>query len=891
MMNGSIRRTGWMVGLAAWASLGTTVASPDWEQVKFRLPRPAVFQIEVVPISAGTPPAPIEWLGARPTGGSSQAVELGSRVVVQLETPASLPELIAHRQLTLARTVTSNLFILQASDAPTAAREANRLAALPRVTISYPVMRRRANLHSAYAARPNDPYFYVQWPLEHRNTNGMVVGPDLNVRAAWPVTRGEGVTVAVVDSGVELNHVELIQRAEGAPHHNFSDGTTNAIPWGGTLSWAHGTEVAGLAVAEADNGQGLAGVAPAARLASWQILDPSGGLVSDELLMDAYQFSSNVVSVQNHGWGIPGAGQYGPSPLEQIGLSNALSFGRDGRGVVMLRSGGNSRADGNNANDNAYASDPRVIAVAAVGVRGRAATNSNPGACLLVAAPGGETGAGLFTTDLLGTHGANFLNYFPPNEHLSDYVFDALGFVGTSAASALISGVSALVLSANPALTIRDVQQIVLLSAWHFDSADPDLTRNGAGLLVSHNVGFGVPDAGEAVRLAQLWPNRPAPTTVTVTNSTVTEIPDDGLRVEVVGDGVAPGLASIRTLPGTGPHADEATLFLPLVDVGLATNAIGADLTGKAALIQRGTNNYADKINFAAQAGAAFAVVHNFATNTSGSGAPGGDQLVPMGGTDFTPIPAVFVSYSDGVALRALFATNTAARARIRLTNTNLLFTVTHSLLCEHVGLRLQTDHPLRGDLRITLVSPAGTRSVLQRYNADINPGPSDWTYYSTHHFFESSVGEWRLFVSDEGLDATGSVHFASLMLTGVPITDTDTDGLDDDWEIAHFGSLGLGPQDDPDGDGYSNAREQVMGTDPSKPDRAFVLDLSRWSDTVNRLSWPGVTNRNYEVWGTPDLNLPMNLLTNVPGQLPETEWFSPLTNSVPTFFRVRGEP
>jgi subtilisin-like proprotein convertase family protein len=557
----------------------------------------------------------------------------------------------------------------------------------------------------------------------------------------------------------------------------------------------------------------------------------------------------------------------------------------------MVRSGGNNRTEGNNANDNAYASDPRVIAVAAVGSSGRAASYSNPGACLLVAAPGGEVNAGLFSTDLLGTRGANFLNYFPPNEHLNDYALDVLGFTGTSPAAALVSGVSALVLSANPELTTRDVQQILALSARHFDSADPDLIRNGAGLLVSHNVGFGVPDAGEAVRLAQLWPNRPAPTLLTVTNTTMAEIPDDGLRVEVVGEGVPPSLASLRTLPGTGPHADEPTASLPLVDVGLATNAIGADLTGKAALILRGTNNYADKITFAAQAGAAFAVVYNYATNTSGSGAPGGDQLVPMGGTDFTPIPAVFVSHRDGVALQGLCATNAAARARIRLTNTNLLFAVTDSLLCEHVGLRLQTDHPLRGDLRITLVSPAGTRSVLQRYNADTNAGPSDWTYYSTHHFFESSVGEWALFVSDEGLDATGSVHLASLMVTGVPITDTDTDGLDDAWEMAHFGSLGPGPRDDPDGDGYSNAREQVMGTDPLKPDREFALDLSRWNAALNRLSWPGVANRSYEVWGTSNLNQPMSLLTNVPGQCPDTEWFSPFTNATPAFFRVRSEP
>lgn len=891
MTNHPLLRPSWRASLAVSAVFASALASTHQELARWKLPRPTTFEIEAATPSPRSSSPGAEWLRARPIG-STHAIEFGSRVVVQLAAPSSLPALLASRPLALSRTVTSNLFLLQAPDALTAAREAGRLAALPGVSVSYPVLRRPAQLHNAYARRPNDPHFNVQWPLEHRNADGSTVGPDLNVRAAWPVTRGEGVTLAVADVGVELNHVELIQRAEGAPHRSFGEGSTNGRPWGAAASWAHGTEVAGLAVAEADNQQGLAGVAPHARLASWRIFTTNLTLVSDEQLMDAYHFSSNLVSVQNHSWGILGEGQDGPSPLEQVGLSNALTHGRGGRGVVMVRSAGNNRPDGINANDNAYASDPRVVAVAAVDLRGRAASYSNPGASLLVAAPGGDDSAKLFTTDLLGTQGANFLSYYPPYEYLSDYVFDSLGFTGTSAAAPLISGVVALVLSANPELTIRDVQQILLLSARHFDLTDPDLTRNGAGLWVSHNVGFGVPDAGEAVRLAQLWPNRPAPTTVTLTNSTIVEIPDDGLRVATVGDGLPPELASLRSLPSTGPHADEPTARLPLVDVGLATNTIGTDLTGKAALIQRGTNTYADKINFAARAGAAFAVIYNFATNTSGAGAPGGDQLIPMGNTDFTPIPAVFIGHSDGVALQALLATNANARARIQLTNTLLTFFVTTPLLCEHVGVRVQTDHPVRGDLRLTLVSPAGTRSVLQRYNSDLSPGPVDWTYYSTHHFLERTVGEWRLSVSDEGEPgASGSVHWTSLSLTGVPITDSDADGLDDPWESTQLGSLGLGPQDDPDGDGFSNAREQVMGTDPLRSDREFALDLSRWNASLYRLSWPGVTNQNYEVRGTPDLNLPLSHLSNVPGRFPDTEWFAPITNSAPAFFRVRTAP
>ena len=350
-------------------------------------------------------------------------------------------------------------------------------------------------------------------------------------------------------------------------------------------------------------------------------------------------------------------------------------------------------------------------------------------------------------------------------------------------------------------------------------------------------------------------------------------------------------LASIRTLPGTGPHADTPTGILPLVYVGLATNPITANLTNKAALIERGTNNFADKINFAAQAGAAFAVVYNFATNTSGSGAPGGDQLIPMGGTDFTPIPAVFIGNSDGEALKNLFATNSEALAQIHLETTNYLFTVTNTLVCEHVAVRVQTDHPLRGDLRITLVSPQGTRSVLQRYNSDTNAGPADWTYYSTHHFFEGSAGTWTLAFSDEFQDAIGSVQLASLIIEGVAITDSDHDGLDDGWEEARLGNkLDYGPQDDPDGDGYSNAREQVMGTDPLAADVVFQLDLSQWDKKLARLSWRGVTNRNYEVLAGTNVAT-LTLQTNLPGRFPETEWFTPYTNATQQFFRARSVP
>lgn len=858
---------------------------------QFRTPHALVCRVEETPAARGTQP---EWLKVF-VGQSTNTMELGSRIAIQIKPGTDLKKIIGGRASKLSRNVAPNVFILQAPDAMTAIHEAEAFAKLSDVLASYPVMRREADLHGAYAKLPNDPYFRTQWNLGARNSDGSVAGPNMNVRGAWPVTRGEGMTMAVADVGVELDHLELSQRVAGAPHFNFTTQMANGLPASTGSTWAHGTEVSGLAVAEANNGRGMVGVAPKANLASWVIFtSPSQLLASDEQLMDMYQYASNTVAVQNHSWGSVGLRLDGPSLLEQVGISNALTHGRFGRGVIMIRSGGNDRTLGANSNDDAYPSDPRVISVAAVRKDGRAASYSEPGASILVAAPSGDPSGGfngLFSTDLLGLNGANQISFCPPwdpdcpNKDLSDYVFDAGGFSGTSAATPQVAGVAALILSANTNLTYRDVQQILISSVRHFDFADPDLTTNGAGFRVSHNVGFGVPDAGVAVNLASAWPNRPPQTNITLTATNSAAIPDDGLRLLISGDLTN----SIRTLPSTGIQPDLPTSILPFVDIGFASTTITQSLVGKAALIQRGGGaNYTDKINRAAQAGAEFAVVYNSAT--ASSGCPGGDQLCNMGGTDFVPIPALFIGHTDGIALTNLLGQGSNILAQLKLETTNYSFAVTNTLIAEHVGVRLMTDHPLRGDLRITLVSPQGTRSILQRYNGDTDPGPVDWTYYSTHHFYESSAGDWTVFFGDEYEGNVGNVLGVSLNINGVPIFDSDADGLDDAWEDANFDSLVYGPKDDPDLDGYSNAREQIMQTHPNVNEVIFRLGVSPLDQRLMRLSWPGSEHFHYEVQsGTNVANL--NVVTHIPGRFPETEWFTPYTNSAAQFFRVRAVP
>jgi subtilisin family serine protease len=845
-----------------------------------------------------------DWLTASIEDGSTNVVAFGSRIVLQLQSPEDLKHLTAGSSLTLTLTVQSNLFILQAPDALTALREAARLAGLPEVTAAYPVMQRESGQHGTYAARGTDPFaipfFFTslgqtiesQWPIENRDGNSARRGLDLNIMGAWSYSRGEEVTVAVSDGGVELTHPELTNRVTGAPHYNFDLQNTNANPRGGASGdplvafWTHATAVAGLIAAEGDNGRGMIGVAPKAKIASWVVHLTNSFLVSDDRLMDMYQYASNIVAVQNHSWGA-GNGlrqQRGPTLLEQVGIENAVTQGRNGLGAIMVRSAGNDRNIAASANDDGYLNDPRVITVGAVSQGGRVTAYSERGACILLGAPGGgDNGQGLLTLDLVGHEkGINAGVIYPGD--LSDYIFGVQGFTGTSAAAPLVSGIAALLLSTNPNLGFRDVQHLLALSARHWDLADPDLSTNGAGLRVSHNLGFGVPNAGHAAELARTWTNRPALVTLAFTNESTAGIPDAGLRIEVTGEEIPGPLSSIVAFPTFAPAQDQPTPALRLVDVGTAITVPAVNLTNKGALILRGGGaSFGTKLNNVAQAGAAFAIIYN---STNG----GGFNFSLIADTSFS-IPSGFVGNSTGENLKALMATNASALARLALLSTNQVFTVTNTLLCEQIGVRVQTDHPVRGDLRITVRSPQGTRSVLQQINDDTTAGSTNWTHWTTHHFLESSAGEWTVSVADQLSGNTGSVKRVTLILRGTQITDTDRDGLDDNWETTRLTSLAYGPKDDPDRDGRSNALEQMAGSDSQGFGLAATPDLSRWGlfgSDLMRISWPSAPQYQYQVWGGSNVAA-LTLISNVAGVFPEGECFVPYSSTTPAFYQVRA--
>ena len=873
----------------SFVSIALQVENDRYRRVEFLEPHPQVYYVRTArqdaenaadksSSEASLPSNSQEWLPAKIGSPSGDEVHLSRQIVLKTEAPVP-EETIRRLSLETVRQIHPRLIILAAADPLRALETAQALCRKPGTLACYPVMRRSYRRAGKFSPRPNDTYFSQCWHVDNRDGQGQRQGVDLNLRSAWSAAKGQGVTVAVVDGELDLEHPDLSGRTQQGPHFNF--GATNPNN-GDFLDFdAHGTAVAGLIAAEGNNETGVIGAAPQANLSSLVIFDNQLGMdsvVDDLALMDAFQFRIDKIAVQNHSWG-PGpfrVQQAGIDALADAGIENAVRNGRAGKGVVMVRAGGNERESLQNANDNGFANDPRSIAVGAVRFDGSPASYSTRGACLLVSAPSGDTDfPGLATTDRQGAFGY----VWNGRDDLADYLIDENGFEGTSGSAPLIAGIAALILSANPSLSYRDVQQILIHSSFQPENGDPDVEANGAGFSFSHNTGYGIPDAGFAVELAKIWKNRPETVEVSKTRRLDQQIPDAGLQLEIGGNRVPPNLRSIQALPSFGTFADAGTAGFPLVFAGEALEPISARLQGRAALIRRGSALFVEKIRRAREAGAEFAVIFNHQDE---------DEIVLMAGTDFSAIPALSVNQNDGEALSDLLQSQSDITAKISLNAASVEFNVSDTLICEHVGLQLDTTHTRRGDLRIVLLSPSGSRSILQTLNADESAGPQLWTYWSVKHFFEPSAGVWKLTVLDQEPEDFGSIASASLILRGVPIVDADRDGLDDHWERSSFGSLASGPQADPDGDGFNNAREQILQTPPTIPNRPFAIDHSHWNPQTLRLSWPAQPGNRFQVLKRSPITAAPQIVADLPGQFPENEFLLPLNRSSNEFYTIQ---
>ncbi|MEX2188554.1 MAG: Ig-like domain-containing protein [Pirellulales bacterium] len=287
---------------------------------------------------------------------------------------------------------------------------------------------------------------------------------------------------------------------------------------------------------------------------------------------------NSAIDIFNNSWGpIDGVDwrtpQAIPGPITQGAIDCGLTFGRGGLGSIYVWAAGNGGAFGDNVNYDRYANQIGTIAVGAIDANGKKSVYSEPGASLLVVAPSSSSFDGgaaippqLLTTDFveldptvdLPTEGdSGGYNYhtgandprgnppYPPDndpfEDPNDQYYGLGytsfghyssadpqgGFGGTSSAAPIVSGVIALMLDVNPALTWRDVQHILVRSTWKNDGGDTDWATNRAGFQVNHKYGFGAIDALQAVSNASVWPGSGAQQVFSTGRMTVLRAPTD----------------------------------------------------------------------------------------------------------------------------------------------------------------------------------------------------------------------------------------------------------------------------------------------------------------------------------------------------------------------------
>jgi subtilisin family serine protease len=363
--------------------------------------------------------------------------------------------------------------------------------------------------------------------------------------------RGAGVSVAIIDTGIDLDHPDLAANIDVARGKNCIGAGPPDDDHG------HGTHVAGTVAAVADNGLGVVGIAPAAKLVPVKVLDSTGNGTTANVICGVDHLTalredanpSNDVLVANMSLGDTG----GPGTCTD-GLLRQAICEATAAGITFVVAAGNSTTDTSNF---FLANYPEVIAVSATND-----TDGEPGGL------GGCTFFGFFCDDEL----AFFSNYGSD----IDVTAPGVGIFstwrnggyqssdGTSMASPHVAGIAALVVAARPSLTPADVKAVIIRGGECPDgtwvNVDGDESCAGQGQRGTDPDGIAEPMAN-ALRAAQL-------------TATYDPLPSVQITAPVDGSSVA-GIVTVSA--SAGDNGAVETVRFSIDGTHLAVDATAAD--------------------------------------------------------------------------------------------------------------------------------------------------------------------------------------------------------------------------------------------------------------------------------------------------------------------------
>ena len=307
---------------------------------------------------------------------------------------------------------------------------------------------------------PNDPYWGSQWNL-----------PAINWEEAYQLTQGEGITVAVVDEGIEGLHPDFSEYPMGFDTQNPTYDSQNVV-YG-----PHGTACAGIIKATVNNGIGVAGIAPKVKIFSICHPFESQTPNAPQELATGLVMAVQTAEVVSCSWWMT------PNSMVSDVIRYNASWGRNNKGTIIVFSTGNTYGSIDfpaNCNED-------IIAVGAVGTNLHRCSFSNYGPELDIVAPGDF----IPTTDLL--YGSGY-------EANSDYY---MYFDGTSAACPHVAAVAALMLSVNDDLTNEEVGEILAETARKVGGYTYSVSSTHPYGTWNTEMGYGLLDAYAAVQEAK----------------------------------------------------------------------------------------------------------------------------------------------------------------------------------------------------------------------------------------------------------------------------------------------------------------------------------------------------------------------------------------------------
>lgn len=642
-----------------------------------------------------------------------------------------------------------NFYLFSVREAGAALDVAGTIRALPGVISAEPLLARQQKKRLT----PNDPLFTSQWHLKNTGQGGGLANMDVNITKVWDTYRGAGIRIGIVDDGLQTTHPDLSPNFDAANSYDWNGQDTDPNP--DVTVDDHGTSCAGVAAGRGSNGIGISGAAPLSTLVGLRLI---GGPETDADEADAETFKNDIIFVKSNSWGPSDDGQTleGPGTLAAAALKTGATTGRGGKGTIYVWAAGNGGDVGDNSNYDGYANSIYTIAVAAMSDRGAAASYSEPGANVVVTAPSSSSGRqGITTTDLLGNNGYNAAGV---TGELTDRNYTKT-FGGTSSACPLAAGVIALVLEANPNLGWRDVQEVLIKSATKNSPSDTDWIVNGAGFKFNHKFGAGLINADAAVTLAKTWTNLPSQQNVTSAQT--------GLNVAIP-DNNATGITRSFTVNST-LRVEHVTVA---VDIAHASRGqLEVLLTSPKGTVSRLAEKHSD--TGSDYNNWTFMTVRNWGESAQGvwkltvrdrtariTGSLKSATLTIFGSTASTggtPTPGTSKTFTAVDIPKSIPDNN--------LTGITSSLPVTLSGTVSSAVLNLKITHTYIGDLKVSLISPAG-KEVVVHNNAGGSAANLTLSNLSVPGLVgQTATGTWKIKAIDNAAQDVGTITSWSLTL------------------------------------------------------------------------------------------------------------------------------